>query len=759
MSIKQPVHCEVDLADPKPCKLLTVSHTDDTGTEWIELALKSGGSDVDATGKTVTARFVVHGTPAMLISDNVACTVNEAGHILIPFDNAVLIAHSGEMDIEISIEDNGDILTLPYPLWVRVRESVLTRAVVGERAQGLIPDLLASVREELARIDDYTTPEEVFGILDGAFSGDISLYPALAIDNRNEQGEYRLYYVDSDDGRHELFNFSRYFAERASTLADYGITNAYTKAETDEAVTAKVYESVADLAEKISEEIDFFQLSTQTVGGVTVTNNGDGSYTFNGTSTGIVLFPAFTIPAGDYTAHIGAVSGSSNAQGAIRYGTGSGELWISTNHTEESQTFASPTPVFFRLNTGTFTNWRLQIKIEKDGYVSAVDSVARDGLEEVSSKVDTLDIISEKYNYFSLDSDTTDGISVVKRGADVYEFSGTNSGNTAFPEFFIPAGTYSAKIEAVSGTATARAGLRYGEGNGTSWVTDGSAQPVSLTFNSRTRVFFRLNTGEYSAWNLKITITNANAEYTAIDYKLRDKAELDGAEFAALSQTVAALDLPVNHLSAYNAFTCVDKTSVKLTAATNILAFGDSITHGGSWGTPWVTYLSNIVGCTVNNYAVSGALFGESVRTQDKWISTQITAATSADWTAATLVVVAAGTNDAGYSTTDSELAAKVQASITAIRTHTNAPILFITPIKRGADDSDSNFIKLPKISGIIENVALKNQCSVICGLDFPIPPHDNGVIENMMGETGGYIHPNNTGGYVYAMCVINAVM
>ena len=669
----------------------------------------------------------------VITAQDESLTVDTTNNVLKLTLTENMLSLDGVLKIDIKITENTELLTAAT-LSFRIQPSVIND-------ESRFAPVLPTIEETIAQV--------------GVNTAAIAAIESDKEDKTNKVARITSSNIGSGTNYPSIAAVAQYLGANYYDKSDID-NSTYTKSEVDTALAAKAEKSTVD---SITENPDFFQLDTQTLGGVTVTNNGDGSYTFNGTSTGIVLFPAFTIPAGDYTAHIGAVSGSSNAQGAIRYGTGSGELWISTNHTEESQTFASPTPVFFRLNTGTFTNWRLQIKIEKDGYVSAVDSVARDGLEEVRSKVDTLDIISEKYNYFSLDAGTTDSISVVKRGADVYEFSGTNSASTAFPEFFIPAGTYSAKIEAVSGTATARTGLRYGEGNGTSWVTDGSAQPVSLTFNSRTRVFFRLNIGEYSAWNLKITITNANAEYTAIDYKLRDKAELDGAEFAALSQTVAALDLPVNYLSAYNAFTCVDKTSVKLTAATNILAFGDSITHGGSWGTPWTSYLSSLTGCTVNNYAVSGALFGESVRTQDKWISTQITAATSADWTAATLVVVAAGTNDAGYSTTDSELAAKVQVSITAIRAHTNAPILFITPIKRGADDSDSNFIKLPKISGIIENVALKNQCSVICGLDFPIPPHDNDVIENMMGETGGYIHPNNTGGYVYAMCVINAVM
>ena len=706
-------------------------HQGDINSRELQITLMDEGQAVTITNSiSAVADATVNG---VITAQDESLTVDTTNNVLKLTLTENMLSLDGVLKIDIKITENTELLTAAT-LSFRIQPSVIND-------ESRFAPVLPTIEETIAQV--------------GVNTAAIAAIESDKEDKTNKVARITSSNIGSGTNYPSIAAVAQYLGANYYDKSDID-NSTYTKSEVDTALAAKAEKSTVD---SITENPDFFQLDTQTLGGVTVTNNGDGSYTFNGTSTGIVLFPAFTIPAGDYTAHIGAVSGSSNAQGAIRYGTGSGELWISTNHTEESQTFASPTPVFFRLNTGTFTNWRLQIKIEKDGYVSAVDSVARDGLEEVRSKVDTLDIISEKYNYFSLDAGTTDSISVVKRGADVYEFSGTNSASTAFPEFFIPAGTYSAKIEAVSGTATARTGLRYGEGNGTSWVTDGSAQPVSLTFNSRTRVFFRLNIGEYSAWNLKITITNANAEYTAIDYKLRDKAELDGAEFAALSQTVAALDLPVNYLSAYNAFTCVDKTSVKLTAATNILAFGDSITHGGSWGTPWTSYLSSLTGCTVNNYAVSGALFGESVRTQDKWISTQITAATSADWTAATLVVVAAGTNDAGYSTTDSELAAKVQVSITAIRAHTNAPILFITPIKRGADDSDSNFIKLPKISGIIENVALKNQCSVICGLDFPIPPHDNDVIENMMGETGGYIHPNNTGGYVYAMCVINAVM
>lgn len=239
---------------------------------------------------------------------------------------------------------------------------------------------------------------------------------------------------------------------------------------------------------------------------------------------------------------------------------------------------------------------------------------------------------------------------------------------------------------------------------------------------------------------------------SAIDYVARAKIdEIIEPDLLKLNDVY----LPVNMLSEYNAFTCVNKSEIELNSSTKILAFGDSVTHGGSWGESWVDQLCTIIGCTNVNKSHTGALYGEAVRDNTYWISTQIASVTAEEWSAATLVVLAAGSNDAGYNTTDSDLYAKVQSAITSIKANTNAPILVITPIKRGSSDTDSNYLKLPKISGIIEHVALLNKCSVICGLNFPIPSYTNGVISSLMDS---YIHPTDDGGYIYAVSVINAI-
>ena len=387
MSIKQPVACEADLAYPAESRLISVSHTDDINTEVIELTVKQDGLEVDLTGKTVTARYAAHSAPTVLINDNVSCEVNQSGHILVPFDNTVLSGYSGEIDIEISISDGSGVLTLPYPLWVRVRGSILESAVISERTRGIVAELLESVREELARVDGYTTPEEVFEILDDAFSGAQNLSPALRLDNVNDQSEYILYYVDSEEVRHELFNFSRFFAERATTLAGYGITNAYTKAELDAALPEMLYQVVESLAEKISENIDYFTLETQTADGVTVTNNGDGTYTFSGLNSAETQFPAFTVPAGTYTANIEILSGSGSVQGAILYGSGSGSTWLSTSSTTADMTFNSATRVFFMLNNGEFTNWKMKISITREDDITAVDKIARAAVSALQTDV------------------------------------------------------------------------------------------------------------------------------------------------------------------------------------------------------------------------------------------------------------------------------------------------------------------------------------------------------------------------------------
>ena len=153
--MKQPVYCEFDLAQLSRCpRLIAVAHTDDTNVEQLELRVKQDGAPVSLAGAAVTARIVT-AKENHLLSDNVACTVNESGNILIPFDNAVIHAQRGELQIEVNLTRGDQVLTLQFPLHVKFNGSILDAAEVTPESQGTIPELLEEAKEELARVEGY----------------------------------------------------------------------------------------------------------------------------------------------------------------------------------------------------------------------------------------------------------------------------------------------------------------------------------------------------------------------------------------------------------------------------------------------------------------------------------------------------------------------------------------------------------------------------------------------------------------------------
>lgn len=126
----------------------------------------------------------------------------------------------------------------------------------------------------------------------------------------------------------------------------------------------------------VAESPNLFVLESQTLDGVTVTDNGDGTYTFNGTNTATTLFQAFLLPVGRYTASAEVLSGTATNQFAVKYGSNN-ETWVSTNIASATVLFTAATAVYFRLNLGTFINFRLKISIEKENVYTAIDTVAR----------------------------------------------------------------------------------------------------------------------------------------------------------------------------------------------------------------------------------------------------------------------------------------------------------------------------------------------------------------------------------------------
>ena len=194
-----------DLNRMSAVDLISVIHIDDHNTRFIEIVLSDQGSPFSVTGSTVIARFVTVG--GVLLSDNVNCTVTEDGKILIPIDAAAVNSVACDLKIEVNITQGTDVLTLPFPLWVRVRGSILETSGISPESQGTIPDLLYQVQEELQRVQGFTDEDEVYEILDNTLSGNRNISPTLLVDNivnqeHNPNGDLIMYYIDSDEVRH-----------------------------------------------------------------------------------------------------------------------------------------------------------------------------------------------------------------------------------------------------------------------------------------------------------------------------------------------------------------------------------------------------------------------------------------------------------------------------------------------------------------------------------------------------------------------------
>ena len=148
MAIKKPIPITFNLDSHQSVQsVCAVIHIDDKNTETLDLSLMQGGEHVETpSNSTVTARFV-RVKDKKLISDNVACAVQENGNILIPIDNAAAKMLTGEIKIEVNIVDENDVLTMQFPLVIRVNNTILADAEISPESEGTIPELLEEARE------------------------------------------------------------------------------------------------------------------------------------------------------------------------------------------------------------------------------------------------------------------------------------------------------------------------------------------------------------------------------------------------------------------------------------------------------------------------------------------------------------------------------------------------------------------------------------------------------------------------------------
>ena len=229
------------------------------------------------------------------------------------------------------------------------------------------------------------------------------------------------------------------------------------------------------------------------------------------------------------------------------------------------------------------------------------------------------------------------------------------------------------------------------------------------------------------------------------------------------------------NLDSYFINTCVQKPIV-LDSTKRVILFGDSITTGTGSDDPsnpqyWLKYVSDMTGCQWTTYGVGSSAFVDTGDPDQRGgqIITQINGS-SVDWDC-DLVVVAGGTNDAGFgyeldeSTLLTTLRSEVITCINSIKSNLHdagrddAKIIFITPIRRGGATAKKIKIRalLPKVCSVISNAALMNGTSVINGFDFPITVETTEYYNAMTNYDE--LHPNNIGKMVYARSFLNAVL
>lgn len=167
-------------------------------------------------------------------------------------------------------------------------------------------------------------------------------------------------------------------------------------------------DSVRDQIELIDNDIDsftkridnLFTIYPQTVNGVTVSVDEDGTITLNGTASNYIriYIKEFMLPPGTYTAKYWQISGtsSSGATPTLRYADEinvDGTRWLSPSVTEQVETFAGNKYILMQIAKNTvLTNLKIRYMLVAgsttiDTYIpsklTAIDVVARNEIEKI----------------------------------------------------------------------------------------------------------------------------------------------------------------------------------------------------------------------------------------------------------------------------------------------------------------------------------------------------------------------------------------
>lgn len=185
----------IDVNDRNAPNVVGIVNVNDKATRYLDVTLTANGEKLTFADCTVTATFATDG---YLISNSVACTLNSTADVItVPLEN--FKSMSGFLAIEIKIA-NGEtqVLNTPLTLKVRVTPSLAENSKINSQSVGNFVDISREV--------------------------------ATARGGQNSLGA-RLDTADANLAKK---------ADKANTLAGYGISDAYTQEETNKKLARKL---------------------------------------------------------------------------------------------------------------------------------------------------------------------------------------------------------------------------------------------------------------------------------------------------------------------------------------------------------------------------------------------------------------------------------------------------------------------------------------------------------------------------------------
>ncbi len=167
---------KIDINDVNAPQVKIIESVNDKSVRIVDVHLYANSLHLSVPSNSiVTASFVTDG---ILIKDNVKCSVNNDGNIEVPIDNKNITTLSGIMSVEVKICDTSSsyILTPPFAFKVRVKPSIIDKAVVNVKSLGTVTDIIKEVIEARG---NYSTLSEAINAMAGSGGGTGTVPPNL----------------------------------------------------------------------------------------------------------------------------------------------------------------------------------------------------------------------------------------------------------------------------------------------------------------------------------------------------------------------------------------------------------------------------------------------------------------------------------------------------------------------------------------------------------------------------------------------------